>query len=221
MHHNGSREEAKHSATISLSNDSDDDSDIQWEEGDDLEDHAEAVERTLATMMVTGGLTEGSIEINFDATAERNETQDNLTPEKTHAHEGLEKVMRILVGKGMPVVSRWIQALTLADSLTSSAQSKNALVQITKAQRVHRKNSLERMMELKQRMAQIVLSAQRLGMESMQQTEKAPAIQEHMLQTGKRLSKNNANLQEKLSRRNVARKHHRSNKIQIKYRSDL
>jgi hypothetical protein len=180
------------------------------------------VERTLETMRVTGGLNEGLIEINFEASEA---TQERNSEEADHskAREGMGKVMTVIVTKAMPLISRWARALMQADSLVSSDMSENALVQMTATQCAIRKNALERLMELKRRLVRLIASAQRLGVESAQPRIKPadpqPRESTHQLFGGH--TKRSQGLYEKVSQRKKLGNRFRSNRIQIKYRKDL
>jgi hypothetical protein len=204
----------------SASSGSDDEGDINWEDGDTAI-HTMEVERTLETMRVTGGLNEGSIEINFEA-SEAPQEINSEGADHSKAREGFGKVMTVIVTRAMPLISRWARALMQADSLVSSDISENALVQMTATQCAVRKNALERLIELKRRLVRLIASAQRLGVESAQPRMKPadPQPRESTLLLGGH-TKRSQGLHEKLSQRKKLGNRFRSNKIQIKYRKDL
>lgn len=215
----GAADETKHDDNASTSSGSDDENDIDWEDGDSAL-HAMEVERTLETMRVTGGLNEGSIEINFEA-SEAAQERHSEGADHSKARTGMEREMKVIVAKAMPLISRWTRALMHADGLVSSDLSDNALVQMTASQCAIRKNALERLMELKRRLARLMASAQRLGIAASEQPRIKPADPPARASTLQLDARGVHGLREKLSQRKKTENRFRSNRIQIKYRRDL
>lgn len=165
---------------------------IDWEDGcddfctedngavDEQAHHADAVERTLEIMKSTGGMQEGRIEISIFSNDERNRdpsmsnTNAELRPHHTKSKEGLDRVIKVLAIKYMSRISDWAQALAVADNLkvkrsgkkTSEAdQNTDPLIQMTESEQIRRNEVLQSCLEVKQKVAHILQSAKRLGMD--------------------------------------------------------
>ena len=206
--------------TVDEENNSDDD-DIDWEDGDEVfdeatvEDHAEAVERTLAAMASAGGLQGGAMEINLEL-KEDDDEKPNAMDE--NAHKLLQKMVKLIETRHMKRLSSWVDALIKSDELILNEKS---LVLMSADVAKKRGDLLQKLLDRKQALANILASAAKLGvcvdssisvapsntLRPAAMSNIPPARQSAILATAAR-----HRYDSKVSRR-------RSTKLQIKYRT--
>jgi hypothetical protein len=212
-------------STVVADNDDDDDDDIEWEDGDEefdeattaAEDHAEAVERTLAAMEASaGGMQGGHIEINLESNEES--PDDAAMDENTR--KLLQKTVRLIETRHMKRLTSWVDALVKADGLVLKEKS---LVIMPADVARKRSELLQKLLNRKQTLASILASAAKLGVSvdannsvaasgtlqlaAAAATNVPPPRQRAVLATAAR-----RRYDTKVARR-------RSNKLQIKYRT--
>jgi hypothetical protein len=146
----------------------DDDDDIDWDDGDNFgegdiqtaseSDHLAAVERTLATMKSSGGLRGGEIEIDLARTDAVTGTGDEA-PVNLEMLSKLENHTKVLAGRHLPRLTRWLDGLVNADNLVVGASS---LVSLPASTAKQRKDLVDQLSGLKQEASSIISSASRL-----------------------------------------------------------
>lgn len=167
----------------------DEEEDVDWEDGyedevNNVEDHAAAVERTMAVMETIRGINGGSIEISMQDGAQI-ESTGALDPLKAAAREKLKNVVEILASRHMPRLSGWAAGLTNADSLQSSDGNEARLVSLPLKTNQLRKAVLLRVIALKASVASVLAAAKRIGLDSIDPsgvvvTESAEPRQAHI-----------------------------------------
>jgi hypothetical protein len=141
----------------------DDDDDIEWEDGDEeiskdiSDDHAAAVERTLAVMASAGGLQGGTMEINL-ARNEDDEDPNDVMDE--YARKVLQKTAQSIESRHMKRLSSWVDVLIKADGLVMNGRS---LVVMSVDESRKRGELLQHLLDMKRTLASILASAARLG----------------------------------------------------------
>jgi len=205
-------------------NDSDDD-DIDWEDGDEefdegnTEEHADAVERTLAAMASSGGLQGGHIEIHLESKEEDQEDSPDAMDENTH--KLLQKTVQSIESRHMKRLSSWVNALIKADGLVLN-EGKSLVVMPADVAR-SRGYLLQKLLDRKQTLASILASAAKLGIAVDSGAAVAPSddtLQPAAVATNIPPPRQTAVLATAARRRydnKVSRR--RSNKLQIKYRT--
>ena len=148
-------------STRSVIEEDEEDDDIEWEDGDEesneeVIDHAEAVERTLAEMVSAGGLQGGNLEINLVG-KEDEEDSHEATDEKTR--KILQKAVNAMESRHMKRLSSWVDALIKADGLVLNGGS---LVVMPVDMARKRSQLLEQLLGVKRSLASILASASRL-----------------------------------------------------------
>eukprot|EP00977_Amphora_coffeiformis_P015267 scaffold4484_cov170-Amphora_coffeaeformis.AAC.7 len=219
--------------------DSDNDDDIDWEDGivgdvndgvdsrsgaeEQKESHADAVERTLAVMQTAAQMRAGQLEIAFDATTEANAV---VTLEMTQAKEKLGLYTKKLRDRHVERLGQWIDALTRADNLIMT-EDNGSLLQMESDARQRRRNILESALQLKAQVSSCLSSAQRLVAQSEAETSSrvgiatAPPPALHLLNSQAAEPRSSTRLATVLNRQRPRTVNHatkRSAKIRITYR---
>ena len=154
--------------------DLEDDDDIDWEEGgDDIddgspapEDHAKAVERTLAQMERSRGIEDGGIEISLGG---GNDGVDEASAASTiAAREMLGRCVKLLEEKHVPRLAFWSDCLQRADNMTiqtgeTPGTLQSSLVAMPPLVRKKRSETLKMVLSLKSDCAKTIASAAKLG----------------------------------------------------------
>lgn len=151
-------------------NDHDDDEDnIDWEEGDEEEQHAAAVEHTLALMETTGALRGGDVEIDLNTQATSTDMPSSSALEHIErAQKRLQKVTNSLATRHLPCLTAWVSAMIQADSLVVQG---GALIAMSTDQCQKRQNLQQQLIELKSRVATTLKSASKLRIDVQQQQQ--------------------------------------------------
>lgn len=225
------------------------DNDIDWEDGDEdfddgtsessnlhIEEHLSAVERTLAAMESSGGLKGGELEIDFRK--EKEDENEFTNPNKSKDMEEkreealakFRKCVRVLTSRHMPRLTAWVDGLTHADNLTTQ-EKEVSLVSLPSGTTMRRKRLIAQLRELRQQVSSLLAAASKLeiptargveigttGSQSLSNEETAISLDFSSRSRGG--SEGRQNLLE-IMRRQRQRKSrpHRSNRIQIKFRS--
>jgi hypothetical protein len=162
--------------------DDEDESDIEWEDGDEDDEllqkerhllaashvqhhmnHLVAVDRTLAVIESAGGLQGGEIEIDMKTTTNED---DDFTKGSTadsriiEARDKLGKTVNLLANRYLPRLSLWLDGLINADNLVLN---KSALVLLPPEATGRRQALADHLSEKKQSISSILSSAAKLS----------------------------------------------------------
>ena len=153
--------------------DLEDDDDIDWEEGDDdsddgspaPEDHAKAVERTLAQMERSRGIEDGGIEISLGGG--NGGIGEASAASTIAAREMLGRCVKLLEEKHVPRLAFWSDCLQRADNMTiqtgeTPGTLQSSLVAMPPLVRKKRSETLKMVLSLKSDCAKTIASAAKL-----------------------------------------------------------
>lgn len=160
---------------------SDEDSDIDWEEGDEpgayfesglttsQGSHVSTVDRTMAAMQATGAtlLLGGELEIDFDVPDE--EVSDGITAvdngENSVARKKLEKLVDKLTTRHLSRLTLWLDGLRNADGLKLQSAS-SSLVSLPSESLAPRLNLIHQLTVTKQEVSRVLSSSSRLNIDA-------------------------------------------------------
>lgn len=197
----------------------DEDDDIVWEDGDEEFDdtagkqHVDAVEKTLAAMASSGGLQGGHIEINLESKEDDEEsfTMDGNTSRR------LQKTVQLIETRHLKRLSSWVDGLVKADGLVLREKS---LIIMSSEESRKRAELLQKLLNRKQTLANILASAAKLGVAVEPNTNDTPDELRHIATSTFRPPQRQIAVLATAARRRtdgrVSRK--RSTKLQIKCR---
>jgi hypothetical protein len=207
---------------VDNADDDSDGNDIDWEDGDEefdegpVEDHAEAVERTLAAMASAGGLQGGAMEINLESKDDDDEESPDAMDE--NARKLLQKTVQLIETRHMRRLSSWVDALIKADGLVLNEKS---LVVMSADVAQKRGDLLQKLLDRKQALANILASATKLGISVDSSTSVASSDTRRQAAVSNMPAPRQSIVLAAAARRRsnskVARR--RSTKLQIKYRT--
>ena len=204
-----------------------DEDDIDWEDGDDFEDgssfipsnaeHLAAVERTLAVMESTGGLRGGEMEVDFGKPDTGDDRENAQQHEKTFS--AFKKCVKLLAGRHLPRLSLWLDGLINADGLILKSST---LISLSSDVARMRNHLVEKLSELKQEVSSILSSASRLNVEPREGENQSSSFSSTHLDAPRLgLNSERTSLASALKKKRKSKnKNPRSNRIQIKCRSN-
>ncbi|KAG7355890.1 hypothetical protein IV203_000576 [Nitzschia inconspicua] len=161
-------------------NSSDEESDIEWEEGDnpkekmacidlDHESHISAVDRTMAVMQAAGATTfrGGELEIDLDAPVLDMQTGETATNHEQNAlaRKKLVKYMKQLTTRHLSRLTLWLDGLRNADGLVLQSGS-SSLVSLPSKNASLRLDLLQQLSVAKQEVSRVLSSALRLNIDA-------------------------------------------------------
>ena len=165
---------------------SDDESDIDWEDGDAPEDiplpgsHRSAVDQTIAAMEASGAtmLRGGELEIDFDVPQEEVLDSQSATDESRNleARKKLEKYTRQLSERHLNRLTLWLDGLRSADNLTKKTKSASLVTLSSETSRL-RVSLIQELTESKEQVSRVLSSASRLNIAVKEQNANAPSIE--------------------------------------------
>ena len=178
-------------ANIDGDEDSSDEDDIDWEDGNEIEEngatsankkqnvHLSAVEITMIAMEKTGStlFSGGALEIDFDRRVEDDEcgnndgvvsgsSNNNLSSNANQAARGkLETIVQKLSNRHLVRLSAWLDGLRNSDNLVVLVESAS-LVSLTPSNNDLRLELIDRLSVLRQDVSTVVSSASRLNIDA-------------------------------------------------------
>ncbi len=228
--------------------DEDIDIDIEWEDGgDDFDDgttniplpnfeHISAVERTLAAMESAGGIQGGEIEIDLRDDSKKKMEEEFDQPRDAEAEEKraaalgkFQKCVSLLARRHMPRLSVWLEGLRNADNLVLV---KASLVSLPSETASRRRKLIDMLTEMKQSVSSVLTSASRLDVnkcngedvdgapESAIPSSESTALLSLRLSFNTSQCKGREQLLSAMHRKRVQSRNARSNRVQIKFRSN-